>query len=398
MDRINQLPLKNIFAKPSRSISLLIFAVLLSVVTFGGVFIVSSLRNGLFTLEKRLGADLIVVPFEVKDTKSVNDILLNGNRTKIYMEKSNLEKLQEIEGVELVSPQFYLSSLTASCCSETVEIIGFDSKTDFIVQPWIRETYRGELKDGEIFVGSKILVPENRILKFFGIDFKVAASLHQTGTGFDNAIYANLNTIKLMADEYSKISEKVRVDSEKQISSVMIKVQNGYSIEKVKNYINIHGKNIRAVSSRNLTTEVSDSLSSIAKIIGILIVFVWVLCLTIMCIVFSMIINERKKEFAVLRAIGVSSKKLSSLILTESVLLSVAGGVIGIFLELLIAVPFNNLIEASLKMPYLMPNILFIIAFAVFTILISALSGAFSSIIKVQKISRQDTSLILREG
>lgn len=395
---LNKLPIKNIFFKIGRSVSLLSFAVLLSIVTFGGVLIVSSLRNGLFTLEKRLGADLIVVPSEVKNSSSLNEILLNGNRTKIYMTKDVLQKLSEIEGVEAVSPQFYLSSLTAGCCSETVEIIGFDSKTDFTIQPWIRETYKDELRDGEIFVGSKIEIPENRTLKFFGHDFKVASGLHQTGSGLDNAVYANLNTLKIMADEYAHLGEKFKVDPINTISSVMIKVKNGYSIEKLRDYINIHNKDIRAVASRNLTTDVSDSLSSIASIIGVLIVFVWILCLLIMCIVFSMIINERKKEFAVLRAVGVSSKKLSKLILTESVILSVSGGVIGIFLVLLIVLPFNNLIAQSLKMPYLLPNFLFVIALALFTILISAISGAISSIIKVKQISKQDTSLILREN
>ena len=399
MKFINNLPIKNITAKPGRSGSLLIFAILLAVVTFGGAVIVSSLRNGMKNLEKRLGADIIVVPYQTRTKMSIDDILLRGNRSKAYMDKSIIKKLyDEVEGIEVISPQLYVSSLSASCCSTKVEIIGYDPQTDFTIQPWIQESYTGEITDSDILIGCKVDMPLSGKLRFFGIDFNVAAQLHQTGSGLDDAVYVNMNSIKTLAAACSIKSPTSKIDANKQVSTLMIKVKDGYSVEDVKNEINIHNKKVRAVQSRTLTTSVSDDINGMSRIIGILIVCVWILCLTILCIVFSMVINERKKEFAILRVAGLSQKKLSSLITTESVILNTAGGLFGIVISLLILLPFNALIEQSMTLPYIMPNFAFVATIALVTLAISALTGAISSSYKAKQISKQDTSLILREN
>ena len=91
------LPFINILGKKSRSISLLIFAFLLSFTIFGGVLIFLSLKNGLNSIEQRLGADIIVVPYEARTKVSADTILNKGNRTYFYMSKSKLEKIKEIE-------------------------------------------------------------------------------------------------------------------------------------------------------------------------------------------------------------------------------------------------------------------------------------------------------------
>ncbi len=397
MKFISKLPFKNIKAKIGRSVSLFIFALLLAITSFGGALVVKSLKNGLKSLEKRLGADIIVVPYQTRTKESVESLLLNGNRTTFYMPKSYIKEFENFDGIEILSSQLFLSSISAGCCSVKVQIIGFDPETDFTIQPWAYESYKGRLGDFEILVGSKITLPGNMMLTLYGTKLKIVSQLKQTGSGLDNAVYCNMNTIKSLIKMAAKLSNSPtgKLDSETNISTILIKVENGYDVDHIVNEINLHSRKVRAIRAKSMTTDVADNLAKISKIVGALIAAVWILCIVIMMIVFSMIVNERKKEFAVLRVIGVSKKKLSSLVISESLIISFAGALAGIFLVLLVSIPFNSSIQAMLGLPYLLPSFAEILILSFATLLISLAAGALSSFISAVKVSRQDAGLIL---
>ena len=102
-------------------------------VIFAGSMTVVSLQNGLKTLENRLGADIIVVPNTAKRKVDPKTMILDGTPGYFYMEREKMTLISHIEGVEKVSPQIFLASLSASCCSVPVQIIGFEPETDFII-------------------------------------------------------------------------------------------------------------------------------------------------------------------------------------------------------------------------------------------------------------------------
>ena len=141
---LNRLPWMNLSHRPLRTAALLVLTFFLSFVIFAGSMAVVSLQNGLGTLENRLGADIIVVPNTAKRKVDPKTMILDGTPGYFYMEREKMVLISHIEGVEKVSPQIFLASLSASCCSVPVQIIGFEPETDFIIQPWIRESYGRE--------------------------------------------------------------------------------------------------------------------------------------------------------------------------------------------------------------------------------------------------------------
>ena len=179
---------RNLARKPVRTAALILLAAFLSNSVFAGSLVVLSLQNGLKIYEARLGADIVVVPKQARSHGTLESILLQGIPGYFYMDDSNLEKVRSTEGVEAASPQFYLASASAGCCSVAVQIIGFEPETDFSIQPWIRESYSKDLGDGDIIVGSSITVPKNHILRFYNQECIVVASLASTGTGLVTAV------------------------------------------------------------------------------------------------------------------------------------------------------------------------------------------------------------------
>jgi len=126
-----KLALKYLQRKPGRTAALILLSAFLALSVFGGSLIVMSLQNGLDSYESRLGADIIIVPKEARSHGSIESILLQGIPGYFYMNDSALEKARNTEGVEIATPQFYLASASAGCCSVSVQIIGFDGVRQF---------------------------------------------------------------------------------------------------------------------------------------------------------------------------------------------------------------------------------------------------------------------------
>ena len=96
----------------------------------------------------RLGADIVVVP-EGSEAK-IESALLMGVPARFWMPEDNLNKIAAIPGVDVVSPQLYLATLTgASCCSVSdMFMIAYDPATDFTIQPWLKQNLGGGLRTG----------------------------------------------------------------------------------------------------------------------------------------------------------------------------------------------------------------------------------------------------------
>ena len=393
------LALKNMKRKPGRTAALILLAAFLAFSVFGGSLVIMSLQNGLTSYEARLGADIIIVPNQARSHGSIESILLQGIPGYFYMDDSILEKARNTEGVEIATPQFYLASASAGCCSVSVQVIGFDPETDFTIRPWIQKNFSGEVGDGDLIVGSAINVPANRKLTFYNVECNVAGQLERTGTGLDNAVYANMNTIRKMMESsvllgFDYFSD---VKAEHAISSVMVKVMDGYDIDQVTGDLNIHLRRVEATQAKTMISDIASGLTGVSGVVGGLTVMIWILAIVILIVVFAMIVNERKKEFGVLRVAGASQKMLSRLLLAESGLISLIGALIGAGLAALIILPFLGMIRESLKLPMLLPSVPVILALLAGSIVISTATGSLTSAVSALKITRTDAGLILRE-
>ena len=146
-----------------------------------------------------------------------------------------------------------------------------------------------------------------------------------------------------------------------------------------------------------MISDIASGLTGVSGVVGGLTVMIWILAIVILIVVFAMIVNERKKEFGVLRVAGASQKMLSRLLLAESGLISLIGALIGAGLAALIILPFLGMIRESLKLPMLLPSVPVILALLAGSIVISTAAGSLTSAVSARKITRTDAGLILRE-
>ncbi|MBR1457756.1 MAG: FtsX-like permease family protein [Oscillospiraceae bacterium] len=394
---MRRLAVQNLTGKPVRTAVLTVLAALLALAVFGGSLIVTSLRTGLHSLEDRLGADIMVVPYEATTKTNLEAIVLQGATGYFYMDNARAEKVLAREGIGQASEQFFLASASTGCCSLSVQIIGFDPQTDFSITPWIRRSFGGELQKYDVVVGNDLNAFVGDTLQFYGTEVHVAAKLAKTGTAYDTAVFTGEDTIKaLIASSVERGMNQFTVDPDKVVSCILINAADGYTPEEVVNDINIHVKKVKAIQTKEMISGISDSLSGVRDVIGVLMAAVWVLGLAILLLAFTMSVNERRKEFAVLRVIGASRGMLAGLVLREALLTGVCGGMLGSLIGLAVIVPFNRAIEEQIGLPFLLPGAGTVIGYFAAAVILTALAGAAAASIAALRISRMDTGLILR--
>lgn len=395
---IPKLSLNNLRRRPFRTVCLSLVVGILAFTLFAGSLLTISLNNGMSSVEQRLGADLMVVPGGHE--AEVESVLLKGEPNYFYFNGSVEGQIAQVKGVSQVSSQFYLASLSEACCTWPVQLIGFDPNTDFVIQPWIAKTYGKAVGDEQLIAGSEITLESNHTLKFFGHSYPVAAQLDKTATGLDSSVFMNKETMEFLLAGAQEEGMNFMSDQEPDgaISSVLVKIESGYDADEVAYNIRSSIPNVDVVVSKNLITGISNQLNAFVVYIYLISAVIWVLAAIVLAVVFSVTINERKKEFAVLRVLGATRKKLMGIVLTESLLTSLAGGIVGTAAASLIVLPFSTYIGDRLQLSYLQPQPGVILGVLALSLLLSLTVGPIASIYSAVKISKAETYLTMREG
>jgi putative ABC transport system permease protein len=395
------LSLENLKAKPVRSACLMVVAAILAFTLFGGSILALNLRQGLDTMTRRFGADLMVVPQGASER--AQSILLRGAVSYFYFDKAVVDRIARTEGIVCASPQFFLTSLSESCCDAMVQLIAYDPKTDFVVQPWMAEKYRGTVEDGQLVVGSRIAVRSDGSIRIMGHHYQVAARLSASSGGLDTSVFMTMNTMRQLIGRARTAGYDFLTTQEKEmtrgaVSAVLVKTDPSNPPARLAQAIRQENSGVDVVVSQSIFSGISETLTGMIDYIRLFSVILWVLALVILAAVFSGSIHERKKEFAVLRILGATRGKLAAMVLSESALAGIAGGAAGILLASLVVFPFSTLIGERLGLPWLDAPFFSIILLAVGSLVLSALAGPLASLYSALRISRAETYFTMREG
>lgn len=391
---------KNIVRRPGRTFILILLSALLCFSVTGGSLAITSLKGGLLSLKSRLGADIMVVPYEATTKTNFSNMILQGNPGYFYMKRSILEKIKNIEGIKEISEQYFLASAKAGCCSAKLQLIGFDPKTDFTIKPWVKESYGEELAEFEILVGNDLNAFAGDQLTFYNKVCTVKGKLKKTGTYLDTAVYMSIDSVKALLKSAELIGMVVndKGSPDDITSCVLINVADGYTPLEIMSEINIKTRGVEAIQTQDMISGVAGQLESASKIISFLIAAIWLLSIFILVLAFTMIANERKKEFAILRVLGSSRKMVAGIILKEAFMVNLGGSLIGAVIAIMLVILLGGISLTSFDLPFLLPGFSEMFLLAVITIIVSVIAGCLASSLSAFKTSKIDTALILREG
>ncbi len=335
--------LKNLKRKPLRTgILVLAIGLLVSVLVFAMSF-VRRVDSSIKITSDRLGADLLIVP--TGSRAAAEDVLLENKVKTFYMDKGIIDRVKNIKGIDLVTYQTYLATITGACCDVPESIVvAFNQDSDFVIKPWLGKKLGRKLQKGEAIVGSESafnirigLTEVDSVL--FGHIFKMVGVLDKTGTGLDNAIFIDESNI-------DDILKKGKVDLKPgQISVIFAKVKTGYDPYKVAGDIEDSIIETDTVARRDIGKSLINTLRDISRIFSVTVILASILSIFLVWAVFSAIANERAKEVGIMRAVGAKESHVVKIFFLEVIVVGSIGSVLGIVsgtaLSLLLAKSFT---------------------------------------------------------
>lgn len=387
----------NMQSKPLRSFFLLLIVFVFSFAVLTGSLFINALYDGVMRISSRMGADIIVVPSGYKT--NVEDILLKGEPSTFYLPADTLDLLHEQAGIQRMTPQLYIATLSASCCSYPLQIIGIDTESDFLVQPWLKQSIKRDMADLEALTGYNIIGESGEKLKFFNQELKIAGRLSKTGMGFDGTVFVNMPTAKILAKASERKGVKKAIDNS-QVSVVMVKVKSGLDPLKVAGNIskNLSHRGIFAMASKSFVSDLADKLYLLAGVIKFSLMILWLLAIVILGMSFTTMINERKRELSALRILGATRKQLRQIVLLEAWQLSSRASLAGVAVGLIVSVIIFPLCKNNWSLPLPLPSVQTYLLYSLITLFIGVLVGTLASLPAAYKVSKKDAYTSMREA
>ena len=376
---------QNIRGGAFRSVVIAACAMLVTGMTLG-VFMV--LRSAQFQLEQslnRMGADIMVVAWG-NTNQYIRGAHLISEPSESWIPNIIIDRIKQIPGIAKVSPQLYLTTLKASplASGADVVVVGLDPQTDITVHPWLSDPQASNLLPGEVWVGSDLALQPGSSLDLYGLPLIVRGQLLSTRTELDHAIFMDLDTAQELADRSNQIENNsikivpgtssvlmVRVAPDQDPYQVSVKI-----IEKVSM--------VRPLESENFfQVERSQMLGLQINLIGLM-TLIWLLAIIFTGLVFSITVNERRRQIGVLRALGATRQFIFRLFLVEGGLLTVLGGLAGIgFASLVLFVLQNRatqVVGIAIQLPGTLEWLgasLLVIVFVLVSVLVAAMFPVF---------------------
>ncbi len=395
---INHLTIANIKRKPMRTFGLVFIVMLFTFMMLAGSLMTLSLSRGVALLSDRLGADVMAVP--AGHEAKIESVLLQGSPNPFYLPNNALDKLNSLAGIAKMSPQTYITKLETAYYDQPIQLIGIEPDSDFLISAWLNQKAMPKLADDQCIIGYRINSKVGDVITLFDKDYRVVGSLKQTGLAFDATIFVNRTAAKQILRQHLSSDDNTTAENDDLISTVMIKLKTGFRSEQVARQINhqFADEGIFGMYSKRFVNSMSSNLLFIVRAVNAAIVAIGLLTIIIMSLVFSMILRERKKEIATLRILGANKGQLNALIVKESALVSLIGALIGIVLSFGLLYLYGVKIAANLKIPFILPNFISLIGWALGCLLIGLLIGPLSSLYALRKMARWEIYHQFREN
>ena len=398
---LSALPWMNLRGYPVRTGTLIVFSMLMTMTIFGGTLVIQGIEHGLRTVQSRLGADIMVTPAQADTDFDAQTFLVSAEPSYFYMEAATREKVAAIDGVEAASSQLFLASARASCCSGRYQVIAYDPSTDFTIQPWMSDAVgRTQLGDNEVIVGANVLANDPNNFQLFDNTLTVVGQFDPTGSTLDNAVYMNFDTAKMVIDSSLRkgLNKYSTLETDNIISTVMVKVKAGHDAEAVAAQISQQVPGVSVATSTNLVSGIAQSLDATSRTVTVLIASAWAAGLLMITLMFVLMIQERRREFATLIAAGAHRRMISGIIIREALAVNLLGGAGGIVVSGVLLVSFSGLVREGLGGGFLVPSVPTMALLALGALASVGLVAFVSSWIALRYVTRMDASLALKEG
>ncbi len=388
----------NVLRRNTQSILTIIITAVTVATLLMTIVIMNVLNAGIEESEKRLGADIMLIP--TKSNLDTRTFLYSGESTNIYINKNDLKFLKDYPEIDKMTEEFFTHTLSAGCCTvnEKLRIVGINRETDFLIKPWIEEQNMDDLSINEVIIGADVALPLGTKMGLLGKPFTLKGSLYKTGTGMDRTLFLDIDVTRKLAVDKMQESIFHGEDPNDLITALFIKLKPNSDIKAVTDRINSEQDVAIATSKAETITKLEDSLKGWYMVLVFIISIVLLNSILSLFGRFNFLMKKRKGEIGYLRAIGVSKQKIFASLIFEIFIIAMIGGVLGSVLVLLVINNVLALVAEQFLTPKTTVTIYQIIKIFVYGPILAFLVGIVSSILPFYNSANMEPREAMAKG
>ncbi len=250
-----------------------------------------------------------------------------------------MEELESIGGVDKVAAIKYatIDGITVTAASEGSEEIIRGTNIEILEG---REAEAGEeeveigydyAEKNDLYLGDTITMN--------GTEFEVVGILEETGSSdFDDMVGMRLETLQELTGDYDRVT------------LFMLKPVNPADAEEIELAINDDYDDISAATDKSIIEGVNEMLSQLNVMTFALGGIASLISAIVISNVMLMSVRERRRQIGILKAIGATDRQVISMILLESITISMVGAFFGVMLGFIGVAMINSFLPQNIAL------------------------------------------------
>ncbi|MBY0319780.1 MAG: ABC transporter permease [Reyranella sp.] len=400
------LALQNLGRRKARSLLLIAAVALGSGVVFTGAVLMQSIDRSMAVGFTRLGADMMVVPEGALTNITASLLVVEPSELVLdadALAKARLTSLGRIAAQKIVRVEH--SGIGSH--HESADLVGFEPAQDFTVQPWLSEKLNRPLQQGDVILGAARDGVLGSQLLIFGKPHIVYGRLGRTGVGtHERGVFMSFATLDALGEAPGGgmgggHGAKPAVLAPGKVTGFLAELAPGATPLQARFAILSNVKGVKVVSGDTTLSGIRQGLAALLDGIVGLMVLMFISTALMVSVLFSAIVTERRAELGLLKAIGARRGQVLGVLVTEAVLATGIGGILGVVLGVLAMRLFERSLVYTLEnvgVPFLWVDLPRVIAFAVGAIVLATAIGVAGVLYPAWRASRRDAYDLVRSG
>lgn len=368
---------------------------------FSAQYLLAGTAESFDTGMTRMGADLLVVPGSSAPLISSSDrsvvtpnSIVRVEPSVIRFDDAPLDTIRKVPGVSALSPQLFVARLAIADQPDPVEVYGIDPVTDFTITPWLTSRLPASLAPGQVITGSAVDGKLSSPILIGDNTYIIAGRLAPTRSGVDHSIFMTLDDAYALAAEPQVIPPSDPPIRKGTINAILVRTEPGSDPAMVGARIQrpYPMRDIRVLEQHFALKSVSGTVRGLPELLGSISLIVILATMPLIAVISAMVAHERQRELGLLMAMGGRRKLIFLIVIAESLLLAIAGGVIGALVSFVIMtlLTTSGLLSATFQQTFAVPGISVTAVDLFWAIAVVVIIGTIASLWPAYRISRMN--------
>lgn len=395
------LALQNLGRRKARSLLLIAAVALGSGVVFTGAVLMQSIDRSMAVGFTRLGADMMVVSEGALTNITASLLVVEPSELVLdadVLAKARLASLGRIAAQKIVRVEH--SGIGSH--HDSADLIGFEPAQDFTVQPWLVEKLNRPMQAGDVILGAARDGVLGSQLLIFGKPHIAYGRLGRTGVGtHERGVFMSFATLDALGEAIGGHGTKPAVLAPGMVSGFLAELAPGATPLQARFAILSNVKGVKVVAGDTTLSGIRQGLAALLDGILALMVLMFISTALMVSVLFSAIVTERRAELGLLKAIGARRGQVLGVMVTEAMLATGIGGILGVVLGVLVMRLFERSLVYYLEnvgVPFLWVDLPRTVAFAVGAIVLACAIGVAGVLYPAWRASRRDAYDLVRSG